>query len=99
MAMGAAKAAKAENKQIFTVGIDGFPTMFDAVASGLTQATMAQQPYSMGQLAVRNAVDLIEGNGADIPKEQYQDTVLINAETVKNHTPEEFYGPQAQDFK
>lgn len=99
MAMGAAKAAKDAGKKIFSVGIDGFPTMFDAVESGLTQATMAQQPYMMGQLAVQNAIALIEGEGDDIPQEQYQDTVLINAETVKEHEVEEFYGPDAQSFK
>lgn len=99
MSMGAAKAAKDANREIFSVGIDGFPTMFDAVGSGLTQATMAQQPYMMGQLAVQNAIALIEGEGDDIPAEQYQDTVLINSETVKEREVEEFYGPDAQSFK
>jgi ribose transport system substrate-binding protein len=99
MGLGAAKAAKDAGKEIFSVGIDGFPTMFDAVASGLTQATMAQQPYMMGQLAVRNAIAFMEGEGDDIPQEQYQDTVLINSETVKEHEVEEFYGPDAQSFK
>lgn len=99
MSLGASKAAKAAGKQIFSVGIDGFPTMFDAVASGLTQATMAQQPYMMGQMAVRNAIALIEGKGGDIPKEQFQDTVLINKDTVSQHKVEEFYGPDAQSFK
>ncbi|GEP40027.1 sugar ABC transporter substrate-binding protein [Nocardioides psychrotolerans] len=99
MAMGASKAAKDAGKEIFSVGIDGFPTMFDAVTAGLTQATMAQQPYMMGQLAVQNAIALLEGNGDDIPAEQYQDTVLINAETVGDHKVEDFYGPDAQSFK
>lgn len=99
MSLGASKAAKDAGKEIFSVGIDGFPTMFDAVASGLTQATMAQQPYMMGQLAVRNAIAFMEGEGDDIPKEQYQDTVLINSETVKKYKVEEFYGPDAQSFK
>lgn len=99
MSLGASKAAKDAGKEIFSVGIDGFPTMFDAVASGLTQATMAQQPYMMGQLAVRNAIAFMEGEGDGIPQEQYQDTVLINSETVKEHEVEEFYGPDAQSFK
>ena len=99
MSMGASKAAKDAGVEIFSVGIDGFPTMFDAIESGLTQATMAQQPYMMGQLAVQNAIALMEGEGDDIPAEQYQDTVLINSETVKEHEVEEFYGPDAQSFK
>ena len=99
MSMGASKAAKEAGKKIFSVGIDGFPTMFDAVTAGLTQATMAQQPYMMGQLAVQNAIALMEGTGGDIPAEQYQDTVLINADTVADHKVEDFYGPDAQSFK
>lgn len=99
MAMGAAKAARDAGREIFSVGIDGFPTMFDAVDSGLTQATMAQQPYMMGQLAVQNAIALMEGEGDDIPEEQYQDTILINAETVAENKVEDFYGPDAQSFK
>lgn len=98
MSMGASKAAKDAGKEIFSVGIDGFPTMFDAVDSGLTQATMAQQPYMMGQLAVRNAIALMSGEGDDIPQEQYQDTVLINEDTVKELEVEEFYGPDAESF-
>lgn len=99
MSMDASKAAKEAGKTILSVGIDGFPTMFDAVTAGLTQATMAQQPYMMGQLAVQNAIALMEGNGDDIPAEQYQDTVLINADTVGDHQVEDFYGPDAQSFK
>ena len=60
---------------------------------------MAQQPYMMGQLAVRNAIAFMEGEGDDIPQEQYQDTILINSETVKEYEVEEFYGPDAQSFK
>ncbi|MGH3466242.1 MAG: substrate-binding domain-containing protein, partial [Thermocrispum sp.] len=99
MAMGASKAAKAAGRKIFSVGIDGFPTMFDAVESGLSQGTMAQQPYKMGQLAVRNAIALMNGEGDDIPQEQYQDAILINSSTIKTREVEEFYGPDAQSFK
>jgi len=105
MSIGAAKAAKDSGRTIFSVGIDGFPTQFDDVASGLTQATMAQQPYMMGQMAVRDAIAFMNGTGTNIPDVksiqpiQYQDTVLINKETVAKHKVEEFYGPDAQSFK
>lgn len=99
MSLGASKAAGDAGRSIVSVGIDGFPTMFDAVADGLTQATMAQQPYMMGQLAVQNAIALMEGTGDDIPAEQFQDTVMINAETVGSNAVEDFYGPDAQSFK
>lgn len=97
MALGAAKAAKQEGRTgMFFVGIDGFPTMFEAVAEGLTQATMAQQPYLMGQLSVQDAVKIAEGAGDGIAKLQYQDTVLVTQENVAENDPAKFYGP---DFK
>jgi ribose transport system substrate-binding protein len=98
MGLGAAKAAEQAGRHegmIFT-GIDGFPTMFDAVESGLTQATMAQQPYKMGQIAVDNAISILDGQGAGIPAEQYQDTVLINKDTVGQNDVTTFYGPNAR---
>jgi ribose transport system substrate-binding protein len=97
MALGAAKAAQQAGRQGMTfVGIDGFPTMFDAVSSGLTQATMAQQPYNMGVIAVENAISILDGKGDSIPAEQYQDTVLINKDTVGQNDVTKFYGPTAK---
>ena len=98
MGLGAAKAAQQANRHdgMWFVGIDGFPTMFDAVSSGLTQATMAQQPYHMGEIAVDNAISIMEGQGGSIPAEQYQDTVLINKETVDQNDVTKFYGPNAK---
>ena len=98
MGLGAAKAAEQAGRKegMFFVGIDGFPTMFDAVQSGLTSATMAQQPYKMGQIAVDNAISILEGQGGNIPAEQYQDTVLINKDTVGQNDVTTFYGPNAR---
>ena len=62
---------------------------------GLVQATMAQQPYMMGQLAVKNAIAIIEGKGKDIPALQYQDAVLVNKGNVSQNDPSKFYGPNA----
>jgi ribose transport system substrate-binding protein len=98
MGLGAAKAAQQANRHdgMWFVGIDGFPTMFDGVKQGLTSATMAQQPYHMGEIAVDNAISIMEGNGAAIPAEQYQDTVLINKDTVDQNDVTKFYGPTAK---
>lgn len=97
MAMGAAKAAKQAGRAgLVFVGIDGFPTMFDAVKSGLVQATMAQSPYHMGVLAVENAVKIMKGEGKDIPAEQYQNTTLITKDNVAHENPVDFYGPKAK---
>ena len=97
MGLGAAKAAEQANRHdgMWFVGIDGFPTMFDGVKAGLTQATMAQQPYHMGEIAVDNAIQIMEG-GAALPAEQYQDTVLINKDTVDQNDVTKFYGPNAK---
>lgn len=97
MAMGAAKAAKQAGRDgLIFVGIDGFPTMFDAVQAGLVQATMAQNPYHMGMIAVDNAVKIIKGEGKDIPVEQYQSTTLVTKENVATTNPVDFYGPKAK---
>ena len=97
MGLGAAKAAQQAGRKdgMFFVGIDGCPTMFDAVKSGLTNATMAQQPYKMGQLAVDQAIALIDDPNTQLPAEQWQDTVLINKDTVNQNDVKSFYGPNA----
>lgn len=96
MSLGAAKAARqAGHPDLISVGIDGFPTQLKAISEGLTQATMAQIPYKMGQMAVRDAIKLIEGKGADVPELQYQDAVLVNAENVATVKGSDFYGPAA----
>ncbi|MDX7950292.1 substrate-binding domain-containing protein [Lichenihabitans sp. Uapishka_5] len=96
MALGAAKAAKQAGRTgLVFVGIDGFPTMFPAIKSGLVQATMAQNPYKMGVMAVDNAIALMKGEGKDIPAEQYIPTVLLNKDTIDKYKPSDFYGPTA----
>ena len=94
MALGASKAAKQAGRTgMFFVGIDGFPTMLDAIKGDLTQATQAQQPYLMGQLAVKNAISILTGKGSTVPKLQYQDTVLVTKENVADNNAAKFYGP------
>lgn len=93
MALGASKAAKQAGRDLEIVGIDGFPTMFTAIAAGSPNATQAQQPYKMGKLAVQDAIKAIKGDKS-IPALQYQDTVLITKDNVADHDPTEFYGPR-----
>ena len=100
MALGAAKAAKQANRtDIVFVGIDGFPTMFPAIKSGLVQATMAQNPYRMGEMAVENAIEIMGGKGKDIPAEQYMPTTLLSKANVDQHNPADFYGPAAKTMQ
>jgi ribose transport system substrate-binding protein len=97
MALGAAKAAKAAGRNgLVFIGIDGFPTMFPAIKSGLVQASMAQNPYRMGQMAVEDAIRIMAGTGQDIPAVQYMPTTLLDKDSIDANKPENFYGPAAK---
>jgi ribose transport system substrate-binding protein len=99
MAMGAAKAAKQAGRTgLVVVGIDGFPTMFKAIDSGLTQATKAQQPYEMGEMAVKDAIQIMSGDTKGIPAEQYVEAQLLTKDNIAQFKPETFYGPNASKY-
>ncbi|MBS0122813.1 substrate-binding domain-containing protein [Thetidibacter halocola] len=99
MSLGAAKAARqAGRTDLISVGIDGFPTQLKAIQEGLTQATMAQIPYTMGYMAVEQAVKVINGEGGDIPELQYQDAVLVTGDSVGGVNAADFYGPAANNM-
>ena len=68
--------------------------MITAVKEGLTDATQAQIPYKMGQMAVADAIKLMDGQ--KIPALQYQDTVLVTSENAKTVDPVQFYGPNVK---
>ncbi|GAA2001637.1 substrate-binding domain-containing protein [Nakamurella flavida] len=94
MAMGAAKAAKDAGRTIYTVGIDGFPTMITAIEDKLTNATQAQVPYVMGQQSIKDALTIL--GGGTVPAEQYQDTVLVTQDNAATIDPVQFYGPNVK---
>ena len=99
MAIGAAKAAKqAKRSGLIIVGIDGFPTMFKAIKSGLTQATKAQRPYEMGEMAVQDAIRFMNHKGKGIPAVQYVKAKLITKKNVDQNNPAAFYGPSAKSM-
>ncbi len=100
MALGAAKAAKQAGRTgLLFVGIDGFPTMFNAIKSGLVQATKAQGPYQMGVLSVENAISIIKGDGKSVVALQYRDATLITKDNVEKNNIVDFYGPSAKDMQ
>lgn len=99
MALGAAKAAKQAGRTgLFIVGIDGFPTMFNGIKSGLTQATKAQQPYLMGEMAVQDAIKIMNGHGQGIPATQYVEAQLLTKSNINQYKPSSFYGPKADSM-
>ncbi len=68
--------------------------MVTAIKDGLTQATQAQIPFGMGQMAVDNAITLL--GGGTIPALQLQDTVLVTTDNVNDVNPVDFYGPNVK---
>ena len=100
MALGAAKAAKGAGRTgLIFVGIDGFPTMFNAIRSGLVQATKAQGPYQMGVISVENAIAIMKGDGKSVPELQYRDATLITKDNVDKNNIVDFYGPSAKNMQ
>lgn len=94
MALGAAKAAaQAGRSNIKIVSIDGFPQVYDAIESGQILATMSQQPYTMGELAVRTAIKAMNGEASSIQKDQLQPTVLVTKESLEEARSAGYYGP------
>lgn len=94
MALGAAKAAaQAGRSNLKIVSVDGFPQVYDAIESGQVLATMSQEPYQMGELAVRTAIKAMSGGAGAIQKEQLQPTVLVTKENLEEARSAGYYGP------
>lgn len=95
MALGAASAADAAGRgPIPMVTIDGFPAAYDAIEKGGISATISQQPYAMGKLAVQNAIALTEGDGDNIPKEQIQESILVTKDNLEEARAAKYFGSQ-----
>ncbi|NHW47867.1 sugar ABC transporter substrate-binding protein [Paenarthrobacter sp. MSM-2-10-13] len=62
------------------VGVDGTPLALDRIRNGVQDATMDQNPFEMGALALQAQVDLLDGK--QVPKMQLTDTKLITKENV-----------------
>ncbi|MGQ9857046.1 MAG: D-ribose ABC transporter substrate-binding protein [Fervidobacterium sp.] len=71
MALGAIEAIRAAGKlgKILVVGFDAIPDALNAVKKGEMAATVAQQPYLMGQLAVQKAHEYLTNKTVFIPVE------------------------------
>jgi ABC-type sugar transport system substrate-binding protein len=63
MALGVADAVAAagEDRSLAVIGVDGIPEALDAVKSGALSATVAQYPYTVGQLGVEACLAAIRG--------------------------------------
>jgi ribose transport system substrate-binding protein len=82
MALGAVEAIAAARRtgNILVVGFDAFAEAREAVRKGLMDATVAQSPFKMGELAVENTCHLLKGER--IPKEVSVEIQLITKENA-----------------
>ncbi len=64
MALGVADAVQAAGRQreVKVVGYDGIPQALAAIERGLLSATVAQYPYTMGQLAIEACLAALRGD-------------------------------------
>jgi ABC-type sugar transport system substrate-binding protein len=64
MALGAADAVRAAGRQgeVKVIGFDGIPQALTAVSRGSLSATVAQYPYTMGQLSIEACLAALHGN-------------------------------------
>ncbi|WP_426321713.1 sugar ABC transporter substrate-binding protein [Microbacterium sp. E-13] len=95
MALGVASAAETAGRSgLSIVTIDGFPAVYDAIEKGQVSATMSQQPYLEGQLAVQNAIKAMDGDGSEIPKEQIQESILVTKDNLEEARAAKYFGSQ-----
>jgi ribose transport system substrate-binding protein len=75
------KAAKVgESGHIPLVGVDGTPLALDRIRNGTQDATMDQDPFTMGALSLQTMVDIL--NGKEVEKLQLTQPKLITRENV-----------------
>ncbi len=83
--IGAAKAIKSMNLtgQVKIICFDALPETLDLIEEGVISATIAQNPYVMGQEAVNTIVNIIEGN--KVQELQLFDVLVINDKNVAEY--------------
>lgn len=77
MALGALNAIRASGREIQVVGFDATNDAVQAVGDGRMAATVAQQPWAMGQIAVETAYRALSGN-------EIEEYIPVELELVTN---------------
>jgi ribose transport system substrate-binding protein len=80
MALGAVRAVRQAHRKVLVMGFDAIADALKAIKAGQMIGTIAQQPKLMGQLAVRAAVKL--GNGQSVPAKQPVAVKLVTRANV-----------------
>ena len=83
MALGAAKAVKAARRQkdVAVIGVDGISEALTAIRRGSLSATVAQYPYTIGQLGVEAC--LAAQRGKKIPRRIDAPIQVVTGENVE----------------
>jgi ribose transport system substrate-binding protein len=86
--VGIAQAIQEEGKasSIKTVGFDSSPPILHFIEEGVLSATVVQEPFNMGYLAIQQAVSILDGKAKG--KLVYTDSKII--------TKENMYSPENQ---
>lgn len=82
MALGAKEAAKAANKDIPAIGVDGITDALNAVDSGDLVASIFQDGAGQGSKAVEVLIDAI--NGKDVEENYWIDFEEVNKDNVSD---------------
>ena len=59
--IGASQALRARNRKLTLVGFDSSPSLIEAVQAGWIDSLVIQDPFTMGETAVKSAVKAIRG--------------------------------------
>lgn len=83
MAQGAAQAAAAMGKEVFTLGIDGNPDMLEDIKNGVTTATLFVDPVGMGRTVIRTIKAYLDGE--EVPQFVETPTFVVNRHNVHEY--------------
>lgn len=87
-AVGLRNAGKAG--QVVLVGFDAQPLEIEDLRGGITTMLVAQAPYDMGYLAVQNAVQILQGQGGQVPEKITTGFYIITRENVDDPETEKW---------
>lgn len=89
---GLDQVGKQPGAGVTIVGIDGTPQALQRIRNGTQTATVQQDPFEMGSMAVSTLLDAI--NGKDVPAEQLLEPKLI---TKRNADDPNLWGNEFQE--
>ena len=95
MAMGAERAVKSGKKegQIVLVGFDASREILLAIGKGEVSATIAQNPFQMGYLVVKELYYAVQGKEPTV-KRIDTGTAVVTTENYKEYLPQKFAADQ-----